>query len=198
MASELQLRDGLYGFEYREEDQRRVSPEERKTYDIKAFWLRHHEITRLAAEGFKQTEIAEILHIHPQTVSNTLNSQIGKEKTAELTELRDGETKKRLAQIRILTEKALDTFHEIFDDDTGQVTLKDKKEVANTVLLELSGLRVPTRIQSQSRVTVLSSEELKDFKARGIAAMKEAGLVVDVEPTQIEEVSDATKTLPTE
>jgi len=55
-------------------------------------------------------------------------------------------------------------------------------KVADTVLLELSGLRAPTRIQSHSVHTVLSAEELEEFKKRGIAAARESGLVIDVPP----------------
>lgn len=180
MASSL--RDGLYGFEYREEDRRRVDHENRRTYDVKALWQRHHEIVNLSARGFKNVEIAEILGIDPQTVSNILNSTLGEEKLAELREIRDGETKKRLEQIRLMTSKALNVYNEILDDNGEKATLKDRKEVATTVLMELSGLRVPTRIQSTSVSTTLTKEELEEFKKRGIAAMREAGVVVDVEP----------------
>jgi predicted transcriptional regulator len=184
MATELSLRDGLYGLEYREPDGRRVDPTERKTYDIKAFWQRHHEIVSLAAQGWKQTDIADILHIHPQTVSNTLNSEIGKEKLAELREVRDGDTKKRLEQIRVLTEKALGVYHEIFDNETGEATIRDRKEVADTVLLDLAGMRSPTKIQSAT--ISMSLEDLNAFKERGKAAMRESGIVVvDVEADEV-------------
>lgn len=178
-AAELETRNGLYGFDQREPDERRVPAEERKTWNIKAFWQRHHEIVNLAAQGYKQVEIAKILNIDPQTVSNTLNSTLGEEKLANLREIRDGETKVRLEQVRILTDKAIQVYHEIFDNERGEATLKDRKEAANAVLLELSGLRVPTRIQSQSNVTVLTATELAEFKARGIAALRESGLVAE-------------------
>lgn len=182
MSSEARLRDDLYGMEYREEDERRVPAEERKTYDIKSFWQRHHEIVNLASQGFKQTEIAEILHLHPQTVSNTLNSQLGKEKVSELREILDGDTKKRLAQIAILTERALETYYEIYENKDGQATLKDRKEVSMHIINDLSGLKVPTRIQANVRATILTVDEIAEFKARGLAAAREAGLVVDIEP----------------
>jgi len=174
------LRDGLYGLEYREEDRRRVDRENKKSPEIKGLWQRHHEICNLHAQGFKNVEIAEILGIDPQTVSNTVNSIVGEEKISELREIRDGEVKKRMEQIRLLTSKAIGVYNEVFDDPDNSITLKDKVQVANTVLMELSGLRVPTRVQSQSIHTTLSGEELAEFKARGIAAMREAGLIADV------------------
>ena len=174
----------LYGFEGRENDGRRVPAEERKTPNIKQLWQRSHEIINLAAQGFKQTDIAEILCIHPQTVSNTLNSELGQLKLSEIRWERDGEAKKASEKIRVLTNKALDTYHQIFDDESGECTLRDKKNVADTVLLELSGLRVPTKIQSHAIHTVLTPEEIEEFKKRGIQAARDSGLVVrDNSPT---------------
>ena len=182
MSDTLPTRDGLYGFEYREEDRRRVPLEERKTYDIQGLWQRHHEIVNLASRGFKQTEIAEILNINPQTVSNTLNSQLGKEKLSEIRLERDDEAKKIHEKVRILTNKAIETYHQAFDDTSGEMGLKDKLKVADTVLVELSGLRAPTRIQTHSISTVLTIEEIEALKKRGIAAARESGLIIDVEP----------------
>lgn len=170
-----------YG-QFREVDKRRVDPSERRAYNIKNMWQRHHEIVNLASQGFKQVEIAEILNIHPQTVSNTLNSQLGAEKLDVIRQDRDNEARIRAEKVKALTNKALEVYHEIFDDESGECTLKDKMKVADTVLLELSGMRVPTRIQSSSTHTILSHEELEAFKQRGIAAAKESGLVIDVTP----------------
>jgi len=181
---EVSERNGLYGFEYREEDRRRVPATERKAHNIKQLWQRHHEIVNLAAKGFKQTEIAEILNIHPQTVSNTLNSHLGEYKLSEIRQERDEETKKVVEKVRVLTDKALATYHEIFDDESGEIGLRDKMKVADTVLLELSGLRVPTKIYSQATSLSLTAEELTEFKRRGILAAKEAGMVIEVEAEQ--------------
>ena len=183
--SEPAARNGLYGFEFREPDLRRVPSEERKTYDIKQLWQRSHEIVNLAARGFKNVEIAEILNIDPQTVSNTLNSELGQHKLSEIRLERDDEAKKITEKIRILTNKAISTYHEIFDDASGECTLRDKKEVADKVLLELSGLRVPTKIQSHSIHAALSAAEIAEFKERGIKAARESGLIIDVEPEKL-------------
>ena len=187
MSETMATRNGLYGFEFRERDLRRKSKEERKTYDVKSLWQLNHEIVNLAARGFKSTQIAEILHIHPQTVSNTLNSELGQKKLSEIRLERDEEAKKVSEKIRILTNKAIEVYHEIFDDESGECTLRDKKAVADTVLLELSGLRAPTKIQSHSVSTTLTLDELEEFKRRGIQAAKESGLVVDVTPKELKE-----------
>jgi DNA-binding CsgD family transcriptional regulator len=70
--AEVQTRNGLYGFEFREPDKRRKSAEERKTYDIKQLWQRNHEIVNLAAMGYKGTEIAKILNINQQLVTHLI------------------------------------------------------------------------------------------------------------------------------
>ena len=173
----VQTRNGLYGFEFREVDLRRT--EERKSPNIKSLWQRNHEIVNLAARGFKGTEIAEILHIHPQTVSNTLNSELGEIKLSEIRLERDEETKKISEKIRVLTNKAIDVYHEIFDNESGEATIRDRKATADTVVLELSGLRVPTRIQSHSVSTTLTREELEAFKVRGAKALNDSGVVIE-------------------
>lgn len=178
-GNEISRRDGLYGFEFRDVDHRRVESSERKTYDIKQMWQRTHEIVNLAARGFKQIEIAEILNIHPQTVSNTLNGELAKHKLSELREDRDEEAKKIQEKIRVLTDKALATYHEIFDNESGEASLRDRKAVADTVVLELSGLRVPTKVQSHVVSTVLTKEELESFKERGRKSIQENSGAID-------------------
>jgi len=180
MKGNIQLRDGLYGFEFRYIDHRRTpSDEPRKRYEIKQLWQRSHEIINLAARGFKHTDIAEILGITPTTVSSTLNSELGRVKLSDIRQEKDEEAKKISEKIRVLTNKAIATYHEIFDNENGEATLRDRKSVADTVLLELSGLRVPTKVQSQSISTVLTKEELENFKNRGKRAAEEIGVVIE-------------------
>jgi predicted transcriptional regulator len=178
----VQTRNGLYGFDFRDVDLRRVEEgEERKTYNIKQLWQRSHEIVNLSAQGFKNVDIAEILGITPECVSMTLNSELGQRKLAEVRFSRDEDAKKTSEKIRVLTAKAIQTYHEIFDNESGEATLRDRKDVADTVLLELSGLRAPTKIQSTSVSTVLTAAEIKEFKERGMRAVVESGAVIDAE-----------------
>jgi len=178
----VQTRNGLYGFEMRDVDRRRVPAGERKVYDIKQLWQHNHEIINLAVRGFKGSEIAKILNLDPQTVSNTLNSELGQHKLSDMRLERDEETKKVSEKIRRLTDKALETYNKIFDDKSGELGLRDKGNFATSFLNEMSGLRAPTKIQSQSVHTTLTAEELEEFKTRGIKAARASGLIVDVEP----------------
>ncbi len=175
------VQSGVYGNFTREPDKRRVDGDQRKAYDIKSLWSLNHEIIDLDARGFKGVDIAKILHISPQTVSNTLNSTLGSEKKAELREIRDGETRVRMEQIRVLTDKAIGVYNEILDNETNEASLKDRRETADNVLLELSGLRVPTKVQAMTASYTMSHEDFEEFKKRGIAVSREAGLVVSDE-----------------
>ena len=185
----VQTREGLYGFDFLKPDQRRADPGERKTYEIQSLWQRNHEIVNLAVKGFKNVEIAEILNIDPQTVSNTLNSELGKRKLSDMRLESDEETKKISEKIRILTNKALGVYHEIFDDESGESSLKDKKAVADTVALDLAGLRAPTRIHSSHVSTVLTKEEIDSFRERGLKAAQESGLAITVEAEVVKDGS---------
>jgi predicted transcriptional regulator len=188
----VQTRSDLYGFDYRETDLRRVSEgEEKKTYNIKALWQRSHEIINLAARGYKYTDIAEILGITPACVSLTLNSDLGQKKLSEIRLVRDEDAKKTSEKIRVLTAKAIQTYHEIFDNEYGQATLRDRKDVADTVLLELSGLRAPTKIHTSSVSTILTAEEIEAFKNRGISAAKQSGFIdITEQPSTERECKD--------
>lgn len=176
---EVQTRKGLYGFDFRDIDKRRLPEGEQRPNDIKQLWQRSHEIINLAARGFKNLEIAEILNLSPSTISTTLNSELGERKLSEIRYGRDEEAKKVTEKIRVLTSKALQTYHEIFDDDSGECNMKDKKAVADTVVLELSGLRAPTKIHSLSASYQLSKEELEGFKTRGMKAVQDAEVITD-------------------
>ena len=179
----VQTRKGLYGFEFREVDLRRAQEGEKKRYEIKSLWQRNHEIINLAAQGFKSVDIAEILGVTPTCVSITLNSELGERKLSDIRLGRDEEAKKTSEKIRVLTAKALQTYHEIFDNESGEATLRDRKGVADTVVLELSGLRMPTKVQTFSTSTVLTANEIKAFKERGIKAAEQVGVIIDVTPT---------------
>lgn len=184
---EVQRINGLYGFEFRDVDRRMVPEGQKRKWNIKRLWQRNHEIVNLAVQGFKNKDIALILNIDPQTVSDTLNSDLGRQKLSEMRKGRDEEAKKTAEKIRTIADKALNIYHELFDDDSGQVSLKDKGNFAGEFLKEISGLRAPTKIQSQSMSMVLTPEELEAFKKRGQAAINgeefiDAEVVDDSQP----------------
>lgn len=190
MATEL-----MYGQLIRDTDNRRVDRENRKTYDIKQFWQVHHEIVNLDALGYKQTEIAMILGVTPQTVSNTLNSTLGEEKLAMIRLERDADARLMVERIRVLRDKALKVYQKLFDgvDENGNTvesTIGQQLAAADTVVLELAQMKAPTKIQSSSISTVLTGEELMAIKDRAIKEAKNCGMVIE---TTAEEIPSGTE-----
>jgi DNA-binding CsgD family transcriptional regulator len=172
----------LYGFEMRAVDNRRSGRE--SCHDIKQLWQRSHEILGLALQGLKNTEIAKILNIHPQTVSNTLNSTLGKEKLSNLREGRDEHYKELSERVIELTHKSLDEYEKIFN--TPNIDPELKKKTADTIVLEVAGMRAPTRIESKSFSMQATAEEIEEFKRRGIEAARESGKLVVLESKLLE------------
>jgi len=172
----VQARKSLYGFEFRKPDLRRS--DERKTHDIKSLWQRSHEIVNLALRGLKQVEIAEVLNIAPQTVSNTLNSELGMSKLSGMRKVRDKDAVKVSKRIEVLTQKALDVYEDIFDNPGDKATVEQQRKSADTVMLELSGYRVATKVDSRHISTHATLEEIEEFKKRGMKAAREAGKIV--------------------
>ena len=167
----------LYGFEMRDVDHRRS--DRSGCYDIKQLWQRSHEILGLALQGIKQVDIARILNITPATVSNTLNSSLGKEKISGMREERDEHYIQLNKEIKALTIKAMKTYHQIFDAPSTDVKLK--KDTADTIALEIAGLRAPTRIDSRHVSYQATKEEIEEFKKRGIEAARESGMLIEAE-----------------
>lgn len=182
MEMVLNRRKSLYGFEFREEDQRRAPEGERKTYNIKQVWQRTHEILRLALAGHKGTDIAKFLGIHPQTVSNTLNSDLGQMKLSEMRLVRDQRTLDVLEEIdSILLPKALKVYNRILSDEAPESLGKEKlqKETADTLVMDIRGHRAATKVQGEHLHAYTSVKELEEIKRRGIAAAKASGMCIE-------------------
>jgi FixJ family two-component response regulator len=176
----------LYGFEFREVDNRR-NPD-RKTYDVKQLWQRSHEILGMALTGMKNVEIAQILNISEATVSNTLNSSLGRQKLSSMRRDKDQEYKKINERVLELTHKALNIYEDIFDGQAADIELK--KQAADTVTLEIAGMRAPVKTESKTLHAHATLEEIEEFKKRGIEAARESGLLAVVEGEYREEEED--------
>lgn len=180
----------LYGFETRDVDNRRT--ERSQTHDIKQLWQRSHEIIGLALQGHKYTDIAKILNISPVTVSNTLNSTLGKGKLSNMRGERDEHYKRVSEEIKKLTIKALDTYHKIFDSPNVDVEMK--KETADTITLEIAGMRAPTKVDTRSLHMHATPEEIESFKQRGLQAARESGMLIEVEDETVPEAEVVSET----
>ena len=176
MDDKLTKRTSLYGFEVREEDNRRTKS--LKRYDIKQLWQRSHEIIGLALQGRKQTEIAELLNISTSTVSTTLNSELGKEKLSSLRKSRDEEFIKVSKEVDKLTKRCMNVYEDILESPNA--SLKLKKETADTLIMDIGGHRAPTKIDSRTMSVSASMEEVEEFKRLGRQAAKEAGFLIQL------------------
>lgn len=195
------MTDSLYGFEFRDVDHRRS--DRSGTHDIKQLWSRSHEILNLDSRGMSQVDIAKHLGITPATVSNTLNSTLGREKKSEIRKTKDERYEEINKEVLTLTEKALKVYNEIFgeegDEESSQASLNLKFKAANVITLDIAGMRAPTKIATSS-ISEITRTETVEFIRRGQAAAKESGFLVEVpgesEPINItpEEVSNAKET----
>ena len=176
--------DSLYGFEMKRKDKRRADPGERKSHDIGMLWQRNHEILRLAIVGLKSTEIAEILGIHKQTVSNTINSDLGKQKLSTMRKERDESAIDVVKEVAKMYPKALSIYNRILDGD--DVT-KMQKDTADTVVMDIGGHRAPAKTQSQGGFLHMTPADIESFKKRGIEAAKISGLIVDAEFREVKD-----------
>lgn len=179
-------RRSLYGFEYRDDDHRR-NDAGRKTYDIKQVWQRNHEILRLALLGHKNTEIASMLSISTQTVSNTLNSQLGMEKLATMRAERDADAIKVTEEVQRLFPKALEIYEQILHDESGEADLALKKKTADTILMDLGGHRSPTKVQGQFAHAHLTKDDIEELKRRGAAAARAQGMLIETDNSMVSE-----------
>lgn len=179
--------NSLYGFEMRAVDNRRALEGERKTYDIKSLWQRNHEILRLALFTPKHKEIARILGITEATVSNTLNSELGRKKLSQMRLKRDEDTVDVMKEVAKLLPKALETYEKILDGDNITPL---QKATADTLTMDLGGYRAPTKIQSRGTTLHLTPKEIEEFVTRGKAAARSAGMIVDAEFETVEEITD--------
>lgn len=153
-------------------DRRRALTGERKTYEIKQLWDRSKEILCKAAIGMKQVDIAKEMNITSATVSSTINSQLGRDYIKEIRDSREEMYKKQKERISDLADSALSFYENVFSRN-GE--LKLKKEIAETVLLELSGHRVPTKTQSASMSIHANLAQIAEFKKRGLAQARKSG-----------------------
>jgi predicted transcriptional regulator len=170
--------EALYGFEMREPDLRRK--EDNSRFNIKQLWNRSHEILGLVLQGFDQKVVAQMLGISVDCVSETVNSDLGRQKLSEMRKKRDEgfiDVSKKVAE---LAEKALKVYEDIFDNRTQDVSMSLRKETADTVLMDLGGHRAPTKIDNRHLGIHASLEEIEEFKQRGLKAARESGILIEV------------------
>lgn len=157
---------------------RRRSPE--RTFDIKQLWQRNHEIIRLAFLGWKHKDIADHLGVTAVTVSNTVNSTLGKDKLNLMNGSRDAEALDVMDEIQKMVPKALKVYDTILEEDS-QASLSLKKNTADTVLKDILGNVAPKKFEGKFMHAHLGEETINRIKERGRAAAAAAGVLASEE-----------------
>lgn len=136
--------------------------------------------------GLKEKEIAQQMGVCTVTVSNTINSTLGKEKMAIMRGARDADTIDVAKRMQEIIPKALAVYEKILTEEAekgkpanGGASIALQKQTADMVLREFSGLAVPKKLLVGH--AAITPEFLKELKEQGIQAARECGLVHDIE-----------------
>jgi predicted transcriptional regulator len=137
--------------------------EEGRKYQIQKLWERQHEILGLALLGAEEKEIAQILDVTPATVSNCINSEIGKQQLAIMRGARDAETIDISKEIRNHAPKALQVLVHILENPNS-----DEKNLIKiaTDMLDRAGYAAPKYVYGQFAHAVLTGGDIDELKER--------------------------------
>ena len=116
---------------------RQPIPEGERKIQLSQLWHEHREMIRLAVEGYKRPEIAAALKVTPQTVTNTLNCDLGRAHLETLQAERDAHT---VSVSRRIADACVDAVATIEDIATGrQAGSPSDKVRASLALLDRGG-----------------------------------------------------------
>lgn len=164
----------MYGIEIKKD---RRKKEDRKTYQIKDLWNLSHEILRLSVLGFKGKQVADYLGCTPQTVSNTINSDLGRAKLKTMRGARDADTLDVMQEIKKLEPLALETYTNILKAEDERISWSLRKSTADTIVKELGGHEAPKK----HLVGHFDIDEIEALKARGKMLTKVSGTLIEME-----------------
>jgi DNA-binding CsgD family transcriptional regulator len=149
----------------------------RKSFDLQQLWQGNHEILNLKLLGYSNRQIAEAQGCTEATVSNTVNSSIGKEKLNAMRAARDEGTLDVMKEVEERVPEALNVYDEIIVSDKASLALK--KRVADTILLDICGHRAPKRIEGKlAHGHLVDPELLKILKENGRKSAEACGDLV--------------------
>jgi len=157
------------------------APTGERQYAIKFMWDRHHEIKRRIVLGHTNDQIAQVLGITPQTVSNVRNSPIVMMEVERLRAERDKECIDLAKELAPLQEKALAVYREIFDGEgEGSATIDLKYKAAKDILQPGGLIREPHKVRAEVAHGIFTMQELEEIKNR-VKFAKAQGQVVEAE-----------------
>lgn len=183
-------------------DRRRVAPQQ-KRYQLDELYAMHHEIIRLLAIGQKPEEIAELLHITTQTVSNVRNTTLARAKMQVLQQCRDREFAVATKRVTDLMPKALDLLEVLlrqgesiagYDPSTALKIVDKTLGFAQFTQPKANGVNL--HLHQHNGGGGVTAEDLAAVKKSTAVAVQEGAVEIVVEADYVE--ADASQVAPTE
>lgn len=131
-----------------------------RKHTIKHMWEIHHTIARYLVAGMKSPEIAELLGVSTQMISNFRNSPVGQSHLATLKAEADANSLDLRARIKEVAPYAIDVLTKVMLDDETSSAVKIR---AAADILDRDGT-VSRKIESKSIVAHLTGDQLKKIK----------------------------------
>jgi formate dehydrogenase maturation protein FdhE len=160
---------------------KRRAPGGNKNYLLKELRSLHFEISRLAALGHKNVDIAQILQIDPQTVSNALNTPLVMRQVARLQKRRNEVVANNDAaqEINSMVSDALTALKEVVND-REEKSIGARLSAANSILDRsyLGPVIKDIRVRKDPPIQKYLDELLERATAAGI--IEEAEIVEEV------------------
>lgn len=143
--------------------------------ELKKLRGRHHKILQLHATGkFNNKEIAEMLGITPQTVCNTINSQLGQRKLQHLYSDGDEAVHDLLDEIQSIAPIALAELEEALLSD--EVSRDTRISVAQDIL-DRAGYGKTKNVNLRKKE--VTDDDIEKAKERAKKTAEDAGMVAD-------------------
>jgi len=149
-------------FVYRHKDKRRRNPKALGLTDINDL---HKAISRMAALGLKNVDIARELNISPQTVSNVKNSPLGAIQIENLHNIYDNSSFDVMSRIRDLLPKCVDTLQEILENPDQKISPTTRLKASLSTLAIAGHGPINKNVVMSG---VLSKEKIDELKQRAI------------------------------
>lgn len=138
----------------------------RRKYNIEELQAKHHSIMQLHIFGFKQEDIASALQIDRRTVSETLNSDIGKRQLDLIKASIDKKTIDVSQRLSDLVPSAVKIYEEILNEGKLNGMVVDAKTI-RTVAKEILAAHVDKMDPKKGAVApinVFTVNDLNDIK----------------------------------
>lgn len=160
---------------YQSSDRRRSSLP--RAYEPKRLNERHHQILRMSLLGYSNIAIAKALGCTPATVSNAVNSGLGRQHSSLLRAAADSQAIEVAKSIRQLAPQAIGVIEDILQDSDcpSAVRLRAAQDA-----LDRAGFAPVKRVDVNNTQLRLTAEDLEGIKSAALKRAQESGLVIDV------------------